>query len=124
MTPIGDGVLAVDAVFRNQRVIPTRSGRAAQMKIGEPDAFTIAGKDVEVPLRVRTRGIWRLKNCDFPPIRLNFAGKETKNTVFDGVDKPKLVNYCRDTDQYAAYMDGNGGHVSILIVILLPDKRI
>ena len=63
-----------------------------------------AGKDVEVPMRVRTRGIWRLKNCDFPPIRLNFAGKDTKNTVFDGLDKPKLVNYCRDTDQYAAYM--------------------
>lgn len=63
-----------------------------------------AGKDVEVPMRVRTRGIWRLKNCEFPPIRLNFAGKDTKNTVFDGLDKPKLVNYCRDTDQYAAYM--------------------
>ncbi|HKP16276.1 MAG TPA: hypothetical protein VJT85_09425 [Gemmatimonadaceae bacterium] len=63
-----------------------------------------AGKDVEVPLRVRTRGIWRLKNCEFPPIRLNFAGKETKNTVFDGVDKPKLVNFCRDNDTYEQYM--------------------
>ena len=63
-----------------------------------------AGKEVEVPLRVRTRGIWRLKNCDFPPIRLNFAGKETKNTVFDGVDKPKLVNFCRDNDTYEQYM--------------------
>jgi hypothetical protein len=63
-----------------------------------------AGKDVEVPLRVRTRGIWRLKNCEFPPIRLNFAGKETKNTLFDGVDKPKLVNFCRDNDTYEQYM--------------------
>jgi hypothetical protein len=63
-----------------------------------------AGKDVEVPLRVRTRGIWRLKNCEFPPIRLNFAGKETKNTVFEGLDKPKLVNFCRDTDSYEQYM--------------------
>jgi hypothetical protein len=63
-----------------------------------------AGKDVEVPLRIRTRGIWRLKNCDFPPIRLNFAGKDTKNTEFDGLDKPKLVNFCRDNDQYEQYM--------------------
>ncbi len=63
-----------------------------------------AGKDIEVPLRVRTRGIWRLKNCEFPPIRLNFAGKETKNTLFDGVDKPKLVNFCRDNDTYEQYM--------------------
>ena len=63
-----------------------------------------AGKVVEVPLRVRTRGIWRLKNCDFPPIRLNFAGKDTKDTEFDGLDKPKLVNFCRDNDQYEQYM--------------------
>ena len=63
-----------------------------------------SGKAVEVPVRVRTRGIWRLKHCEFPPIRLNFAGKDTKNTVFEGVDKPKLVNYCRDNDQYEQYM--------------------
>jgi hypothetical protein len=63
-----------------------------------------AGKTVDVPLKIRTRGIWRLKHCDFPPIRLNFAGKDTKNTVFDGLDKPKLVNYCRDNDQYEQYM--------------------
>jgi hypothetical protein len=63
-----------------------------------------AGKPVSVPARVRVRGIWRLKHCEFPPIRLNFAGKDTKNTVFDGLDKPKLVNYCRDNDQYEQYM--------------------
>jgi hypothetical protein len=63
-----------------------------------------AGKAVDVPVRVRTRGIWRLKHCDFPPIRLNFASKETKGSLFEGLDKPKLVNYCRDTDQYEQYM--------------------
>ena len=63
-----------------------------------------AGKAVEVPVRARVRGIWRLKHCEFPPIRLNFAGKDTKNTVFHGLDKPKLVNYCRDNDQYEQYM--------------------
>jgi hypothetical protein len=63
-----------------------------------------ANKAVEVPVRIHTRGIWRLKNCEFPPIRLNFADKDTKHTVFDGLDKPKLVNYCRDNDQYEQYM--------------------
>jgi hypothetical protein len=62
------------------------------------------GKTVEVPVKIRTRGIWRLKHCDFPPIRLNFASKDTKNSEFDGLDKPKLVNYCRDNDQYEQYM--------------------
>jgi hypothetical protein len=59
---------------------------------------------VRVPVRAKVHGIWRLAHCDFPPIRLNFAGKDTKNTVFDNVDKPKLTNYCRDTDAYEQYV--------------------
>jgi hypothetical protein len=63
-----------------------------------------ASKVVEVPLKVRTRGIWRLKQCTFPPLRLNFSGKDTKHTVFDDLDKPKLVNYCKDIDEYEQYI--------------------
>jgi hypothetical protein len=63
-----------------------------------------AGKSVEVPLRARTRGIWRLKHCEFPPVRFNFAAKDTKGTIFEGVDKPKIVNYCKDADQYEQYV--------------------
>ena len=53
------------------------------------------GKKTDIPLRVRTRGIWRLRNCDFPPLRLNFANKTSKATLFDDLDEPKLVSYCR-----------------------------
>ncbi len=53
------------------------------------------GKTVSVPLRVRTRGIWRLHNCDFPPLRLNFANKTSKGSVFDDLDEPKLVSFCK-----------------------------
>ena len=59
---------------------------------------------VTVPVRVRTRGIWRLKNCDFPPVRLNFSNSATKHTVFRGLDKPKLVGVCRDDDTYEDYI--------------------
>jgi hypothetical protein len=59
---------------------------------------------VVVPARARTRGIWRLKNCAFPPLRLDFAGKEAKGTVFQHIGKPKLVNFCRDTDPYEQYI--------------------
>jgi hypothetical protein len=59
---------------------------------------------VRVPVRAKVHGIWRLAHCEFPPIRLNFAGKDTKNTVFDEIDKPKLTNYCRDTDAYEQYV--------------------
>ena len=63
-----------------------------------------AGKQVAIPAEIRTRGIWRLKNCEFPPLRINFKSEVTKGTLFQGVDKPKLVNFCRDTDDHEQYI--------------------
>jgi len=63
-----------------------------------------SGAMVRVPLKVKTRGIWRLKMCQFPPIRLNFANDSTKHTIFHGLDKPKLVNNCRNDDTYEQYV--------------------
>jgi hypothetical protein len=66
--------------------------------------FADGGAQRVLPVRVRTRGIWRLKNCEFPPLRLNFTKDSTKHTVFRGLDKPKLVTYCRDNDSYEDYL--------------------
>jgi hypothetical protein len=66
--------------------------------------YDSAGKPAQMPLKVRTRGIWRLRNCTFPPVRLNFGDKATKNTVFDDLENPKLVSYCKDTDPYEQYI--------------------
>ena len=63
-----------------------------------------AGSIVSVPLKARTRGIWRLKMCDFPPLRLNFSGEAAKGTIFRHLDKPKLVSYCQDRDGYERYL--------------------
>lgn len=57
-----------------------------------------------VAARARTRGIWRLKNCDFPPVRLNFANKVAKGTAFEDLDEPKLVSYCRGSDTYEQFV--------------------
>jgi hypothetical protein len=72
-----------------------------------PAVFSYAdasGKQVSVPAQIRTRGIWRLKNCEFPPIRINFKSEITKGTLLQGIDKPKLVNFCRDTEDYEQYL--------------------
>jgi len=63
-----------------------------------------AGGTISIPLRARTRGIWRLKMCDFPPLRLNFSGETSKGTMFSHLDKPKLVSYCQDRDGYERYI--------------------
>jgi len=62
------------------------------------------GNPVSVPIEARTRGIWRLKRCDFPPMRLNFSGETSKGSIFHHLDKPKLVSYCQDRDNYEQYI--------------------
>lgn len=62
-----------------------------------------AGKTVVVPIRAKTRGVWRLKHCDFPPLRLKFGDKTADGTEFANLDEPKMVGYCRNTDQYEQY---------------------
>ncbi|MGH9364355.1 MAG: hypothetical protein ACRD1B_03695, partial [Thermoanaerobaculia bacterium] len=61
-------------------------------------------KAVVVPIQIQTRGIWRLKNCEFPPIRINFARETSKGSVFYGLNQPKLTSYCRDDDLYEQYL--------------------
>ena len=64
----------------------------------------VDGNLVTVPIKARTRGIWRLRMCDFPPLRLNFSGATSKGTIFHKLDKPKLVSYCQDRDAYEQYI--------------------
>ncbi len=61
------------------------------------------GKKIAVPLKVKTRGVWRLKHCDFPPLRLKFGDKTADRTEFANLDEPKMVGYCRNTPQYEQY---------------------
>jgi len=59
---------------------------------------------VSVPIKARTRGIWRLRVCDMPPMRLNFSGETSKGSIFHKLDKPKMVSYCQDRDTYEQYI--------------------
>lgn len=57
------------------------------------------GTELTLPVQVRTRGIFRRqkRNCNFPPLRLNFPKSEMEGTVFEGQDKIKLVTPCHDS---------------------------
>lgn len=63
-----------------------------------------AGQQVELPVHLRTRGIWRLNNCAFPPLRLDFAKADVKQSIFAKLDKPKLVTHCKNQDEYDQYI--------------------
>ncbi|MCB9914765.1 MAG: peptidase M14 [Planctomycetes bacterium] len=48
VAPLAGDLRAVDVVLENDRAIPTRTARAAQERVGEPDVVTLEGDGVEV----------------------------------------------------------------------------
>jgi hypothetical protein len=59
---------------------------------------------VRVPVRLRTRGIWRKKNCEVPPLLVNFPKDSTKKTLFAKNDRLRLTMHCKDTDDHEQYV--------------------
>ncbi len=78
---------------------PEEEWRPAALNWIGPD-----GKAQMLPIKARTRGIWRLKHCEFPPLRLNLPEKGVVGTPFEGVNKPKLVSFCKNRDEYEQYV--------------------
>lgn len=79
-------------------------------RTGEPEyrpaTLTYSGDSgqVTMPVRVRTRGIWRRKNCDIPPLLLNVPKDSVKGTVFARLDKVRLTLHCRNSDDFEQYV--------------------
>jgi len=66
-----------------------------------------SGAESVLPVDVRARGNFRRskRNCNFPPLRLDFPTKEMEGTVFEGQDKLKLVTPCHDSrDDFQRYV--------------------
>ena len=64
----------------------------------------LEGDSVRVPLRVRTRGIWRKANCQVPPLMFNFTKDSTRGTLFGRLDRMRFSFPCRDADDYEQYV--------------------
>jgi len=65
------------------------------------------GAEATRPVEVRARGNFRRdrRNCNFPPLRLDFPRSEMAGTVFDGQNQMKLVTPCHDDrDDYQRYV--------------------
>jgi hypothetical protein len=65
--------------------------------------------DFTVPVKLQARGHFRKStaNCSFPPLWLDFEGKEKGKTIFKHQDKLKLVTHCVKKDlvirEFAVY---------------------
>lgn len=94
-----DSVLAVTLRTDLRTLLRDRDTANAEWRAA---TLTYAGPDsaVTVPLRVRTRGLYRLTNCEFPPIRLRFSQNEVRGTPWHDLRRPKLVTHCENRDEY------------------------
>jgi hypothetical protein len=63
-----------------------------------------SGSPVSIPALLHVRGIWRLQNCHFPPLRLRIAKEVADPTIFDRERQPKMVTHCRNTDEFEQYV--------------------
>jgi len=73
--------------------------------------FTLTTATEEHHIKVQARGNSRKRICHSPPLRINFSRSRVQNTLFEGLNKLKLVTQCEITDastlnlleEYAAY---------------------
>lgn len=68
----------------------------------------LEGNDtIRLEIQIRSRGNFRRnpENCPFPPLRLNFKKKQVEGTLFEDIDKIKLVTHCRSKQKrYQQYV--------------------
>lgn len=113
--PAAGGTPAVAALFRSDSVLAVtlrtdlRSLRRDRDTANAPwreATLTYAGPDsaVTVPLRLRTRGQFRLRTCAMPPIRLRFNDRDARGTPFEDLRRPKLITHCTDRAEHEQYL--------------------
>ena len=74
---------------------------------GTATFLDLAGSEVTKPVEVRARGDFRRdrRNCNFPPLRLDFPQSQMDGTAFEGQNRLKLVTPCQDSrDNYQRYV--------------------
>jgi len=86
-----------------RRLLRDRDTAAAEWREASLTWSGPGGADT-VSLRVRTRGLFRLRHCAFPPIRLRFTQDSVLGTPFEDLRRPKLGTHCMDRDEYEQYL--------------------
>ena len=65
ITDLGDGLWAVDVIFENTKLIPTRTALAAREGMGVPDRLTLRGDGLDVLVGGYRRDVLRPERLDF-----------------------------------------------------------
>jgi hypothetical protein len=98
--------LAVTLTADFKAITKDRNPESTRRYPGTVTVGAAGGPGAPIPVRLGTRGQSRLdsRNCDFPPLRIDFEKTALAGTVFDGQSSLKIVTHCRATPEYAPYL--------------------
>lgn len=106
VSELDGGVRAVDVIFRNTRIIPTRTARSASKQIGAPDVFSISGEGLEVIAGGFRSDRWR-------PERIELAEHEPDRlqaeSGIDGLETVRVRWFVRGSGEARVSWSGEKG---------------
>ena len=82
-------------VFRDRDSLSTKRYPATLKFLGEK------GDTTSLEVQLATRGHYRLRTCEFLPLKVYFDKEKTKGTVFGGEGSLKLTPHCMKADRHA-----------------------
>jgi len=107
---------SASSLFNDDAVLEVKLSGPLSSLLKDKDAseelpFLLRANGIEHSIKVRLRGKSRRVVCSYPPLRINFATRDTAQSIFEDQDKLKLVTQCRKRDaarldvlqEYAAY---------------------
>ncbi|HEY9383369.1 MAG TPA: hypothetical protein VIP80_07615 [Gemmatimonadales bacterium] len=83
------------AVFKDRDSMSTKKYPATLKYVGEK------GDTNSLEVQLSTRGHFRLRTCEFLPLKVYFDKEKTKGTPFGGEASLKLTPHCMKGDRYA-----------------------
>lgn len=98
--PVGFKLIAnYGAISRDRDTLSTRRFD------GTVVVADLSGAERHIPVRLRTRGHFRLlaRNCRFVPLRIDFPDSGLKGTPFAGQKSVKLGSHCQNDGRYDNY---------------------
>lgn len=97
-------------LFQNEKPLPIRFNLSIRQIRSETNDSTYLPVQISyqnasggwdsISSEMRTRGVFRKKNCHFPPLRVRFKKGANNKTVFDGNKSLKLVIPCQAGKEY------------------------
>ena len=86
------------------RAVAKDRGTGKRLHPGVLSYRSATGDTVSVNIQLHTRGHYRLRICEFPPLKLDFDRTDATQTVFAHQGSLKLVVQCRGSHAYANYL--------------------